>query len=84
MDVLYSFTSDIFQLQSRFPHASSRPRSNLCLGLRSRRAQFTALAAPAALPARRPAARLQEPLQDARITVAGLVILRQRPGTAKG
>ncbi|WP_424979672.1 OB-fold nucleic acid binding domain-containing protein [Leisingera sp. S232] len=31
-----------------------------------------------------PAARLQEPPQNARITVAGLVILRQRPGTAKG
>ncbi|UWQ34102.1 hypothetical protein K3555_06270 [Leisingera sp. M527] len=31
-----------------------------------------------------PAARLQEPPQNACITVAGLVILRQRPGTAKG
>ncbi|WP_044008568.1 OB-fold nucleic acid binding domain-containing protein [Leisingera methylohalidivorans] len=31
-----------------------------------------------------PAARLQEPPRNARITVAGLVILRQRPGTAKG
>ncbi|MDC0659724.1 OB-fold nucleic acid binding domain-containing protein [Leisingera sp. SS27] len=31
-----------------------------------------------------PAARLQEPPENARITVAGLVILRQRPGTAKG
>ncbi|WP_323767884.1 OB-fold nucleic acid binding domain-containing protein [Marinovum sp.] len=30
------------------------------------------------------AARLVEPPQGARITVAGLVILRQRPGTAKG
>ncbi len=30
------------------------------------------------------AARLQEPKDGARITVAGLVILRQRPGTAKG
>lgn len=30
------------------------------------------------------AARLTEPPQGARITVAGLVILRQRPGTAKG
>lgn len=30
------------------------------------------------------AARLQEPPEGARITVAGLVILRQRPGTAKG
>ncbi|KIC28856.1 DNA polymerase III subunit alpha [Leisingera sp. ANG-M6] len=30
------------------------------------------------------AARLQEPPENARITVAGLVILRQRPGTAKG
>ncbi|WP_300038168.1 OB-fold nucleic acid binding domain-containing protein [uncultured Roseobacter sp.] len=30
------------------------------------------------------AARLNEPPLNARITVAGLVILRQRPGTAKG
>lgn len=30
------------------------------------------------------AARLNEPPEGARITVAGLVILRQRPGTAKG
>lgn len=28
--------------------------------------------------------RLQDPREGARITVAGLVILRQRPGTAKG
>lgn len=30
------------------------------------------------------AARLAEPPAGARVTVAGLVILRQRPGTAKG
>jgi DNA-directed RNA polymerase len=30
------------------------------------------------------AARLDQPPEGARITVAGLVILRQRPGTAKG
>lgn len=30
------------------------------------------------------AARLDEPPGGARVTVAGLVILRQRPGTAKG
>ena len=30
------------------------------------------------------AARLEEPSEGARIAVAGLVILRQRPGTAKG
>ena len=30
------------------------------------------------------AARLDDPPDGARITVAGLVILRQRPGTAKG
>lgn len=30
------------------------------------------------------AARLNEPPEGVRITVAGLVILRQRPGTAKG
>ena len=30
------------------------------------------------------AARLDDPPQNARVTVAGLVILRQRPGTAKG
>lgn len=30
------------------------------------------------------AARLEEPPQGARVCVAGLVILRQRPGTAKG
>lgn len=30
------------------------------------------------------AARLMDPPEGARITVAGLVILRQRPGTAKG
>jgi DNA-directed RNA polymerase len=35
-------------------------------------------------PACLPAARLGEPPQGARVTVAGLVILRQRPGTAKG
>ena len=31
-----------------------------------------------------PAARLCEPPQGARVTVAGLVLVRQRPGTAKG
>ena len=31
-----------------------------------------------------PAARLDEPPAGARITVAGLVLVRQRPGTAKG
>ncbi|MBB95258.1 MAG: hypothetical protein CML68_11760 [Rhodobacteraceae bacterium] len=31
-----------------------------------------------------PADRLEDPPQGARVTVAGLVILRQRPGTAKG
>ncbi|EPX78844.1 OB-fold nucleic acid binding domain-containing protein [Salipiger mucosus] len=31
-----------------------------------------------------PADRLQEPPEGARVTVAGLVILRQRPGTARG
>jgi DNA polymerase III alpha subunit len=31
-----------------------------------------------------PAARLSEPPQGARVTVAGLVLVRQRPGTAKG
>ena len=30
------------------------------------------------------AARLDDPPEGARVTVAGLVILRQRPGTAKG
>ncbi len=35
---------------------------------------------PSALPAN----RLDDPPEGARITVAGLVILRQRPGTAKG
>lgn len=35
-------------------------------------------------PAALPAERLNEPPAGARITVAGLVILRQRPGTAKG
>lgn len=35
-------------------------------------------------PSALPAARLAEPPQGARVTVAGLVILRQRPGTAKG
>ena len=35
-------------------------------------------------PAALTATRLSEPPQGARITVAGLVILRQRPGTAKG
>lgn len=35
-------------------------------------------------PAALPAARLGEPPEGARVTVAGLVILRQRPGTAKG
>jgi len=31
-----------------------------------------------------PANRLDDPPEGARVTVAGLVILRQRPGTAKG
>lgn len=35
-------------------------------------------------PAALVAARLHEPPAHARVTVAGLVILRQRPGTAKG
>lgn len=35
-------------------------------------------------PACLPANRLGEPPQNARLCVAGLVILRQRPGTAKG
>ena len=35
---------------------------------------------PSALPAN----RLSDPPEGARVTVAGLVILRQRPGTAKG
>ncbi|NKW91674.1 hypothetical protein HGD87_03955 [Rhodobacteraceae bacterium R_SAG9] len=35
-------------------------------------------------PAALTASRLVEPPNGARITVAGLVILRQRPGTAKG
>ncbi|MCR9147216.1 MAG: OB-fold nucleic acid binding domain-containing protein [Rhodobacteraceae bacterium] len=35
-------------------------------------------------PAALVAARLDEPPEGARITVAGLVLLRQRPGTAKG
>ena len=35
-------------------------------------------------PAALVAARLQEPPEGARVCVAGLVILRQRPGTAKG
>ena len=39
---------------------------------------------PARRPACRPADGLEAPPQGARVTVAGLVILRQRPGTAKG
>lgn len=35
-------------------------------------------------PAALPAARLQEPSVGARVCVAGLVLVRQRPGTAKG
>jgi DNA-directed RNA polymerase len=35
-------------------------------------------------PACLPANRLNTPPDNARVTVAGLVILRQRPGTAKG
>jgi DNA polymerase III alpha subunit len=35
-------------------------------------------------PACLPAARLDEPPGGARVTVAGLVLVRQRPGTAKG
>jgi DNA polymerase III alpha subunit len=35
-------------------------------------------------PAALPHARLDEPPAGARVTVAGLVLLRQRPGTAKG
>ena len=35
-------------------------------------------------PACLPADRLEDPPEGARVTVAGLVILRQRPGTAKG
>jgi DNA-directed RNA polymerase len=35
-------------------------------------------------PACLPAAQLDDPPEGARVAVAGLVILRQRPGTAKG
>jgi DNA polymerase III alpha subunit len=35
-------------------------------------------------PAALPAARLAEPSAGARVCVAGLVLVRQRPGTAKG
>lgn len=35
-------------------------------------------------PAALPHARLDEPPEGARVTVAGLVLVRQRPGTAKG
>ncbi len=35
-------------------------------------------------PAALPHARLDEPPSGARVTVAGLVLVRQRPGTAKG
>jgi DNA polymerase III alpha subunit len=35
-------------------------------------------------PACLPAGRLDEPPAGARVTVAGLVLVRQRPGTAKG
>ncbi len=35
-------------------------------------------------PAALPAARLNEPSHGARVCVAGLVLVRQRPGTAKG
>jgi DNA polymerase III alpha subunit len=35
-------------------------------------------------PAALPHARLNEPPAGARVTVAGLVLVRQRPGTAKG
>lgn len=35
-------------------------------------------------PSSLPANRLSQPPNGARVTVAGLVILRQRPGTAKG
>lgn len=35
-------------------------------------------------PAALPAARLSEPSAGARVCVAGLVLVRQRPGTAKG
>jgi len=35
-------------------------------------------------PAALPHARLGEPSNGARVTVAGLVLVRQRPGTAKG
>lgn len=50
---------------------------------------MTALPRPSALPwpqppACLPARMLDHPPDGARVTVAGLVILRQRPGTAKG
>ncbi len=35
-------------------------------------------------PACLPCDRLEDPPQNARVTVAGLVLIRQRPGTAKG
>ena len=35
-------------------------------------------------PACLPCSRLEEPPQNARVAVAGLVLIRQRPGTAKG
>ena len=48
---------------------------------------FTPLPAPNSWPrppAALPAARLVEPSSGARVCVAGLVLVRQRPGTAKG
>ena len=44
---------------------------------------------PASAPCPRPPAclpcdRLEEPPENARVSVAGLVLIRQRPGTAKG
>lgn len=59
----------------------------MSLPARSPRGLFETLPPPGRWPrppAALPHARLDEPPEGARVTVAGLVICRQRPGTAKG
>ncbi|OIQ27125.1 MAG: hypothetical protein BM562_15450 [Alphaproteobacteria bacterium MedPE-SWcel] len=55
-----------------------------CTGIGHGRTRAEPVAAWPRPPACLPAALLDRPPANARITVAGLVILRQRPGTAKG
>lgn len=68
------------RMESRIPHERSTPRGAPRAVTDTVRARRDWPRPPACLPA----ARLPEPPNGARVAVAGLVLLRQRPGTARG